>query len=115
MRLFIDQRQVAVNWEENPSVKALSALAANTLTISMHEYGGFEQTGLIGQSIVRDDVRINVVPGDIVLFQGNQISVFYNQSSWSYTRLGHIPLSHEEMRNLLEKESVIFELKGEQQ
>ena len=103
MRLFIDQQEVAVNWEKNPSVEALRALAANTLTISMHEYGGFEQTGMIGQSIVRDDEQINVVPGDVVLYQGNQISVFYHESSWSYTRLGHISLSREELRNMLEK------------
>ena len=80
----------------------------------MHEYGDFEQTGMIGQSIVRNDKQIDVVPGDIVLYNGNQISVFYSTSSWSYTRLGHIQnKTNEELNNLLNKDNVTFVLKGE--
>lgn len=82
------------------------------LTIEMHEYGGFEQTGSIGQSIVRNDSQIDVVPGDIVLYNGNSISVFYHNSSWSYTRLGHINLDNSGLNNLLNKPSVTFVIKG---
>jgi hypothetical protein len=56
---------------------------------------------------------MNVVPGDIVLYDGNQISVFYANSSWSYTRLGHINLSNAELNTLLNKDSVVFLLKSE--
>ena len=113
MNLYIDNNKLDVSWEVNPSVSALKELSKNTLTINMHEYGGFEQTGNIGQSIVKNDKDINTVAGDIVLYQGNQISVFYNSSSWSYTKLGHINLSNDELNNLLNKESVVFLLKGE--
>ena len=54
------------------------------------------------------------VPGDIVLYNGNAISVFYNNSSWSYTRLGHINLDNSELNALLNKPSVTFVIKGEE-
>ena len=110
MKLSICNQELDVTWENNDSVKALKELLP--LTIEMHEYGGFEQTGSIGQSIVRNDSQIDVVPGDIVLYSGNAISVFYSTSSWSYTRLGHINLNKNELNALLNKESVAFVLKG---
>ena len=110
MKLIIDNQNIEVSWLNNESVDDLKSLATNELTISMHQYGGFEQTGPIGKSIRRDDVQMDVVPGDIVLYQGNQISVFYNNSSWSYTRLGHINMNQDALKELLEKESVTFTL-----
>ena len=111
MKLSIDNQELDVAWEDNDSVQALKGILP--LTINMHEYGGFEQTGSIGQSIVRNDSQIDVVPGDIVLYSGNAISVFYSTSSWSYTRLGHINLNKNELNALLNKESVTFVLEGE--
>lgn len=112
MKLLLDQKEVGVTWEDNPSVNALKELLP--LDINMHEFGGFEQTGPIGSSIVRNDSQIDVVPGDIVLYNGNAISVFYNESSWSYTRLGHVNLNKGELNNLLNKESVTFSLRMEE-
>ena len=106
IKLSIDNQELNVTWENNESVKALKGLLP--LTIEMHEYGGFEQTGSIGQSIVRNDSQIDVVPGDIVLYNGNAISVFYHNSSWLYTRLGHINLDNSGLNNLLNKPSVTF-------
>lgn len=112
MTLSIDNQELDVYWEDNDSVNAIKGILP--LTINMHQYGGFEQTGSIGQSIVRNDSQINVVPGDIVLYNGNAISVFYNNSSWSYTRLGHINLDNSELNDLLNKSSVTFVIKGEE-
>ena len=108
--LKIDDSILNVNWENNESVNDLKALAKDGLTIHMNEYGGFEQTGSIGKSIKRNDSNINVIPGDIVLYNGNAISVFYNPSSWSYTMLGHINLNQDELKSLLKKSSVTFKL-----
>ena len=110
MTLYIDERKVDVEWEDNDSVRDLVSICP--LSISMHEYGGFEQTGPIGRSIRKDDTRMNVAPGDIVLYQGNQISVFYATSGWSYTRLGHMKLSLSEIESLLRKDSVQFKLEA---
>ena len=73
-----------------------------SLTIDMSMYGGFEQVGPIGQSLPRDDRQTTTSPGDIVLYSGNQLVVFYGSNSWSYTRLGRITdLSAEELKTLL--------------
>ena len=89
MRLKIGSTAVSVAWEQNESVEALKALLTDgPLTIQMSPYGGFEQVGPIGQSIPRNDVQTVTEPGDIVLYSGNQIVVFYGSNSWAYTRLG---------------------------
>ena len=111
VKFVIDNQELDVYWEDNDSVNPIKGILP--LTINMHQYGGFEQTGSIAQSIVKNDSQIDVVPGDIVLYSGNAISVFYSTSSWSYTRLGHINLNKNELNALLNKESVIFVLKGE--
>ena len=99
MRLLIGETEVPVTWEENASVEALKELSPVTIQMSM--YGGFEQVGSIGQSIVRNDKQTKTSYGDIVLYSGDQIVVFYGSNSWSYTRLGHIDLTQQEMKDLL--------------
>ena len=111
MNLYIDEQKIDVTWLDNDSVKALKKILP--VTIHMHEYGGFEQTGSIGQSIARNDIQMDTEPGDIVLYNGNAISVFYAPSSWSYTKLGHINLTNSELNTLLNKDNVTFVLKGE--
>lgn len=76
----------------------------------MQEYGGFERTGILGSTITSNDSRIYVVTGDIVLYNSNQISIFYNSSSWSYTKLGHINLYNSELKELLDKDNAIITL-----
>jgi flavodoxin len=99
MEMLIGDKKVPAVWEENTSVAELEKLLP--LTISMSMYGGFEQVGPIGQSITSNDSQTTTSPGDIVLYSGNQIVVFYGSNSWAYTKLGHIDLSREEMRDLL--------------
>ena len=108
MRLLIGETEVPVTWEENASVEALRELCPVTIQMSM--YGGFEQVGPIGQSIVRDDVQTDTSCGDIVLYSGNQIVIFYGSNSWSYTRLGHISLPQTEMSELLSNGDVAITL-----
>lgn len=99
MTLHIGEREVPVTWEENASVEALQALLP--LTVDMRMYGGFEQVGAIGQSIVRNDVQQTANPGDIMLYAGDQIVVFYGTNSWSYTKLGTVGLPESELAALL--------------
>ena len=65
-------------------------LADGDLTISMDDYGGFEKVGHLGQELPTNSSQTSTEPGDIVLYQGNQIVMFYGNNSWSYTRLGRI-------------------------
>jgi hypothetical protein len=56
----------------------------------MSMYGGFEQVGPLGTYLPANDAQTVTQPGDIVLYAGNQIVVFYGSNSWAYTRLGHV-------------------------
>ena len=102
MKMKINETPVEVAWESNESVEALKELAAEGLTIQMSMYGGFEQVGPIGRSLPRSDRQTVTDSGDIVLYSGDQIVVFYGSNSWAYTRLGKITdKTAEEMRELL--------------
>ena len=102
MQMMIGETPVTVVWEDNASVEALKMLAGEGLTVEMSMYGGFEQVGSIGQSLPRDDQQTTTASGDIVLYSGNQMVVFYGSNSWAYTRLGHITdQTPEQMKALL--------------
>ncbi|MBE5911916.1 cyclophilin-like fold protein [Pseudobutyrivibrio sp.] len=103
MVMKIDDTQVSVDWENNKAVEALKEMAKNgDITIQMSMYGGFEQVGPIGQNLPQEDVKMTTSAGDIVLYAGNQMVVFYGSNSWAYTKLGHISDRDEaEMAELL--------------
>jgi Aldo/keto reductases, related to diketogulonate reductase len=88
--LSVGDKRLSVEWEDNESVDALKDLAGSEMKINMAMYGGFEQVGSIGTSLPRNDSQMTTSPGDIVLYSGNQIVIFYGSNSWAYTRLGKI-------------------------
>lgn len=91
MKMSIDGTDVTVEWEHNQAVADLRALvAAAPLTVNLSMYGGFEQVGPLGTTLTANDVQTTTTAGDIVLYSGSQIVVFYGSNSWAYTRLGHI-------------------------
>ena len=91
LQMTIGGTPVSVAWEDNESVQALKELCrSQTFTLNMSMYGGFEQVGSIGTTLPQNDVQTTTSAGDIVLYSGNQMVVFYGSNTWSYTRLGHI-------------------------
>ena len=108
LTMKIDGKKVAVDWEENESVAALTELVKDKpLTVQTSMYGGFEQVGSLGTSLPRNDAQTTTQAGDIVLYSGNQIVVFYGSNSWAYTRLGHITdKTAAQMKDLLGNENV---------
>ena len=91
MKMWIGETAVAVTWEDNDAVRALRELVADQpLTIEMSMYGGFEQVGSIGTDLPRNDTQTTTQAGDIVLYAGDQMVVFYGSNSWAYTRLGRV-------------------------
>ena len=76
---------------DNQGAEALADLLTDgPLTLSLEDYGGFEKVGSLGQSLPTSNTHITTQSGDIVLYQGNQIVLFYGSNSWSYTRLGQV-------------------------
>ena len=91
LQMTIGNTPASVDWEDNAAVQALTELCRNhPLTIQMSMYGGFEQVGSIGTDLPQNDVQTTTSSGDIVLYSGNQMVVFYGSNSWEYTRLGRI-------------------------
>ncbi len=110
MVMKIDQTVVDVSWEDNAAVQELKDLAAPGLSIEMSGYGGFEQVGTIGKRLTQNDKQITTQAGDIVLYSGDQLVVFYGSNSWSYTRLGKLELPPEELKQLLGNADVTITL-----
>ncbi len=110
LTLKIDGTEVDVIWADNDAVKTLKNLAKDGLTINMSKYGGFEQVGSIGSTLPSFDTRITTNQGDIDLYSSNQIVLFYDSNTWSYTKLGHINLSKSELTDLLGDEDVVITL-----
>ena len=108
MKLIIDDKVVPVTWEQNASTAALQKILP--LTIKLSPYGGFEQVGAIGQNIVSADKQLTTQYGDIVLYAGNKLVIFYGSNSWAYTRLGHIDMSKQELTALLNRDGVTVQL-----
>lgn len=77
--------------EENAAVDALvEMMEQEPVTIQMRDYSGFEKVGSLGTSLPASNRQTTTQAGDIVLYEGNQIVMFYGSNSWSYTRLGHV-------------------------
>ena len=108
MILKINGKEYPVEWEDNESVEALKALCP--LTVEMSMYGGFEQVGSLGSSLPRNDKQTTTDYGDIVLYAGDQIVIFYGSNSWAYARLGHIPADKEIMEEALGNGDITIEL-----
>lgn len=82
---------LSATFADNSSAEEFQALLAQgPLTIEMEDYGGFEKVGPLGTSLTRNDAQITTEPGDIILYQGNQITVYYGTNTWSFTRLATI-------------------------
>ena len=76
---------------ENAATQALvAALRESPITYCATDYGSFEKVGPLGRSLPTDNEQTTTEPGDIVLYNGSQIVIFYGSNSWDYTRLGKI-------------------------
>ena len=65
-------------------------LSQGDLTLDMHDYGSFEKVGTLNESLPRNDESITTTPGDVILYQGNSITIYYDVNTWTFTRLGKI-------------------------
>ncbi len=88
--------------------KLIERLQVQSLTLKLNEYGSFEKVGDLNFSLPSSDRQMKTSPGDIVLYQGNEISIFYGSNSWSYTPLGKIDnVSTNKLKKILGTSNVI--------
>ena len=88
---------------DNSSAKAFyTLLQKGSVTVNMHDYGSFEKVGPLPQSLPRNDTQITTMAGDIILYQGNQITIYYDRNSWTFTRLGKVDnVTQAELKSIL--------------
>ena len=103
MYITINGNNLEVTLEDNSSVDALvQRLKQGDITYTANDYGDFEKVGSLGFGLPTDDTQITTQAGDVILYSGNQIVLFYGSNTWSYTRLGKINgYSASELRTLL--------------
>ena len=111
MKLYINDTEVPVVWENNAAVEALAAeVGKGDIVVNMSMYGGNEQFGPLGKSYPANNHQVTTSNGDIVLFNNDQIVVFYGSNTWSYTRLGKMALPEEEVTELLSNGDITLRL-----
>ncbi len=78
--------------EDNSSAAALiEKLSSGEIVIDLHDYGSFEKVGPLPWELPRNDETITTQPGDVILYQGSQITIYYDENTWDFTKLAKIP------------------------
>lgn len=91
LKITVGDQELLATFAENSSAEEFrDLLAQGPVTVSMDDYGGFEKVGSLGTALTRNDTRITTQPGDVILYQGNQITIYYGTNTWNFTRLAKI-------------------------
>ena len=103
IKITVSGKTLPVKIEDNAATRALvEALKGSSITYEADDYGGFEKVGALGRTLPASDTQITASPGDVILYNGSQIVLFYGKNSWSYTRLGKIQYgSTDELKSFL--------------
>lgn len=89
--ISVSGKTMPVKIVDNVATRALvDALRGSSITYEASDYGGFEKVGALGRSLPTADSQMQTQAGDVVLYNGNQIVLFYGNNSWSYTRIGRM-------------------------
>jgi hypothetical protein len=117
MNIKIGDKVLTATLVENSSVDALKeALSEGPITVNMRDYGNMEKVGSLGMDLPRNDQQITTKAGDIILFQGSALVIYYAPNSWNFTRLGKIDsVTTEELREILGDGNVIVTLSLQQE
>lgn len=108
LNITVNDRVLTATLADNSSVEALvERLQEGPLTINMSDYANMEKVGSLGFSLPRNDESISTEAGDIILYQGNNFVIYYDQNSWNLTRIGKIDnISQSELMEILGKGDV---------
>ena len=105
MKMYITiagQTQRVVLANNAATQELVTRLHNGAVTVTLNSSGGFEIWGPLGFSLPTSNQQMMAQPGDVVLYNGSNICLFYGSNSWSYTRLGKIEgLSESQLRTFL--------------
>lgn len=103
MKITVGNTTFTATLADNSSAAALKELLMESpLTINMSDYGNMEKVGPVGMSLPQNNEQITTGAGDIILYQGNSLVIYYDTNSWNFTRLGKInEVTQEELKEVL--------------
>jgi flavodoxin len=103
MTILVNGYTVTAQMVANSSTDSLRhILMQDDITYEAHDYGNFEKVGDIGHTLPQNNEQITTVPGDIILYQGNNICLYYDTNQWNFTRLGKITdLTQTQLKTIL--------------
>ena len=103
LNITVNNRDLTATLANNASVDALvERLQEGPLTINMSDYADMEKVGSLGFNLPRNDESIRTEAGDIILYQGNSLVIYYDHNNWNFTRLGKIDnISQSELMDIL--------------
>ncbi len=112
IKISVNNEELIVKLEDNSSSRALvEKLKEKDLVINAEDYGNFEKVGSLGFTLPTNDITITTTPGDLILYQGNQITLYYDTNTWTFTRLGKVKdKTKEELKEILGSGDVVFTL-----
>lgn len=112
IKLIIGSNELTATLENNSSSQALiNKLKEGDITIQMSDYAGMEKVGTLEFDLPQNNKNIKTEAGDLILYQGNNFVIYYDNNNWSLTRLGKIDnISQKELINILGEGSVIVTL-----
>ena len=99
----VGEETLTIALADNSSADAFYALLQEgDVTIDMADYAHFEKVGDLGATLPTNDTRITTIPGDLILYLGHNITLYYDENTWSFTLLGHVQdKTAEELRAIL--------------
>ena len=113
MIIEVNNKELIVDLEDNESAKELlDKLSEKEIKIKADDYSNFEKVGDLGFNLTTNDQEITTKPGDVILYQGNKLCLYYGTNTYSFTKLGHINnVNQEELKKVLGNDSVELVLK----
>lgn len=111
MKLYFNDTEVPVIWESNQTVQELMEEAGKgDIVVHMSMYSDNEQVGSLGKNYTKNDEQTTTHSGDIVLYNGDKIVVFYGSNSWAYTRLGKMNIPEGDVTELLSNGGITLKI-----
>lgn len=103
IKLSVNDEVLFIKPEDNSSSKAfIEKLKSGEVVVSAEDYGNFEKVGDLGFSLPTNDAEITTEPGDVILYQGDKITLYYDTNTWTFTRLGKVQnVTEEELKQIL--------------
>ena len=111
MKLYFNDTEIPVIWEDNQTVQELMEEAGKgDIVVQMSMYSDNEQVGSLEKSYTKNDEQITTHSGDIVLYSGDKIVAFYGSNSWAYTRRGKMNLPEGDVTGLLSNGDITLKI-----